>query len=117
MAIARALAVEPEILLLDEATSALDMSVQAGILRLLAEIRRDAGLTFLFVTHEMGVVSRMCDRVLVMRHGELVETLDIATLRSGRASHPYTRALFRASVESHGGPPMATTDQKRANEA
>ncbi|MHB2170034.1 ABC transporter ATP-binding protein [Alsobacter sp. R-9] len=77
VAIARALAVEPAILLLDEPTSALDTSVQAEILNLLVAIRRDRGLTIVLVTHDLGVVEHMSDRIAVMRKGRIVRQLDV----------------------------------------
>jgi peptide/nickel transport system ATP-binding protein len=97
VAIARALILEPRILLLDEPTSALDVSVQAEILNLLAELRAREGLTYILVTHDLGVVVHLCDRVAVMQHGRLVDTLDSAQLSNGGASHPYTRSLVEAT--------------------
>ncbi|MEO7495000.1 MAG: ABC transporter ATP-binding protein [Massilia sp.] len=97
VAIARALILEPRILLLDEPTSALDVSVQAEILNLLAELRARDGLTYIMVTHDLGVVVHLCDRVGVMQQGRIVDTLDSSQLSEGRASHPYTRALVDAT--------------------
>ena len=96
-AIARALAGKPDILLLDEPTSALDVSVQAEILNLLADLRREYGLTYLMVSHDLPVIAHMCERLAVMNQGEIVEVMDTRTLRSGRPSHPYSRALLNAS--------------------
>ncbi len=93
VAIARALVLEPEILLLDEPTSALDASIQAEVLNLLMDVRADLGTTFLFVSHDLGVIAHMCDRVAVMRQGEIVETLPAAQLLAGDVSHDYTREL------------------------
>ena len=75
VAIARALILEPSILLLDEPTSALDASVQAEVLNLLEQVRRDRKLTFLMVSHDLAVVTHMCERLMVMQHGEAVEQL------------------------------------------
>ena len=97
VAIARALILEPRILLLDEPTSALDVSVQAEILNLLAELRARDGLTYILVTHDLGVVVHLCDRVAVMQQGRIVDTLDSAMLSSGGATHPYTRSLVEAT--------------------
>ena len=94
VAIARALVLEPTILLLDEPTSALDASIQAEVLNLLMDVRRDLGTTMLFVSHDLGVICHMCERVAVMRHGVIVETLPAAQLLSGDVAHPYTRELL-----------------------
>ncbi|EPX77066.1 ABC transporter ATP-binding protein [Litoreibacter arenae] len=98
VAIARALAPEPDLLLLDEPTSALDVSVQAEILNLLADLRRDRGLTYVMVSHDLSVVGHMCDRLAVMKDGEIVEILDVAALRAMKATHPYSKHLLEASV-------------------
>ncbi|UWR21134.1 ABC transporter ATP-binding protein [Sulfitobacter sp. S190] len=98
VAIARALAPEPELLLLDEPTSALDVSVQAEILNLLADLRADRGLTYVMVSHDLSVVGHMCDRLAVMKDGEIVEILDVAALRQMQATHPYSKHLLEASV-------------------
>ena len=98
VAIARALAPEPEILLLDEPTSALDVSVQAEILNLLADLRIEHGLTYLMVSHDLSVVGHMCDRLAVMKDGEIVEIMDVAALRAMQATHPYSQHLLEASV-------------------
>ena len=98
VAIARALAGEPDILLLDEPTSALDVSVQAEILNLLTDLKKRRGLTYLMVSHDLPVIGHMCDRLAVMRNGEIVENMGVAELRNGNAQHPYSRELFQASV-------------------
>lgn len=97
VAIARALILEPSILLLDEPTSALDASVQAEVLNLLEEVRRDRGLTFIMVSHDLGVVTHMCERLAVMQNGRVVERLTSADLVAGRIAEEYTRNLMVAS--------------------
>jgi len=101
VAIARALILEPRILLLDEPTSALDVSVQAEILNLLSELRERDGLTYILVTHDLGVVVHLCDRVAVMQHGRIVDIQHRDALASGGGLHAYTRSLVEAT--RHGG--------------
>lgn len=97
VAIARALMLEPRVMLLDEPTSALDVSVQAEILNLLKRLRREHGLTYLMVTHNLPVVSFMCDRMAVMQKGKIVEITDSRTLHSGDFTDSYSRQLYAAS--------------------
>ncbi|KQW29445.1 ABC transporter [Rhizobium sp. Root274] len=97
IAIARALILEPKVLLLDEPTSALDASIQAEILNLLEQVRRDRGLTFVMVSHDLAVISHMCDDLAVMKSGKVVETLSVEQLRGGEFSTDYTRQLMTAS--------------------
>jgi oligopeptide/dipeptide ABC transporter ATP-binding protein len=117
--ICRALVLRPRFLVLDEPTSALDVSVQAQVLLLLQELKRDAGLTFLFISHDAAVVSQMAQRVGVMYLGRLVEvgTADAILLRP---LHPYTKALVNSiltpesrleniSVALRGSPPSPAT--------
>ena len=97
VAIARALMLEPEVLLLDEPTSALDVSVQAEILNLLADLREERGLTYLLVTHDLPIVSFLCDRLGVLRQGALEEVTDVRELRAGRLASAYGRELVARS--------------------
>jgi peptide/nickel transport system ATP-binding protein len=97
VAIARALIVEPSILLLDEPTSALDASVQAEVLNLLEQVRRDRHLTFVMVSHDLGVITHMCERLAVMRNGAVVERLTAKELAAGDVKEDYTRNLMIAS--------------------
>ena len=97
VAIARALILEPSILLLDEPTSALDASVQAEVLNLLEEVRRRRKLTFLMVSHDLAIITHMCERLMVMQGGEAVENLAASDLVERRVTKDYTRNLLRAS--------------------
>ena len=91
--IARALAVQPEFLVCDEAVAALDVSIQAQILNLFMDLRRDLDLTYLFISHDLGVVEHLSDRVLIMYLGRIVESAPTEEIFS-HANHPYTRALL-----------------------
>jgi len=91
--IAMALACEPELLIADEPTTALDVTIQAQILDLMRHLREETGTAIILITHDLGVVAEMCDRVAVMYAGEIVEQADVHTL-FGRPSHPYTRGLI-----------------------
>jgi peptide/nickel transport system ATP-binding protein len=95
IAIARSLSVKPKLLIADEAVSALDVSIQAQLLSLLEEIRRDLGLTMIFIAHQLSVISRLADRVAIMYLGRVVETGATADVFAN-PRHPYTRALLEA---------------------
>jgi peptide/nickel transport system ATP-binding protein len=98
IAIARALILEPQVLLLDEPTSALDASVQAEVLNLLEALRERRGLSFVMVSHDLAVVTHLCQRLMVMRRGSVVETLPAHELALHRVQADYTRALMQASA-------------------
>jgi microcin C transport system ATP-binding protein len=100
--IAMALANDPALLIADEPTTALDVTIQAQILKLLAEAKAARGLALLLISHDLAIVSRYADRVAVMKHGDVVESGDVATVFA-RPAHPYTRALLAA--EPRGMPP------------
>jgi len=97
VAVARALILEPEIILLDEPTSALDVSIQAEVLNLLQDIRHERNLTYILVSHDLAVVSHMCDTISVMSRGETVEIISRKQLQEGTLKHHYTRQLLLAS--------------------
>jgi len=91
--IAMALACEPELLIADEPTTALDVTIQAQILDLMRNLRDETGTAIILITHDLGVVAEMCDRVAVMYAGEIVEQSDVTSLFR-RPKHPYTQGLI-----------------------
>jgi peptide/nickel transport system ATP-binding protein len=93
ISIARALATRPRFLICDEPTSALDVSIQAQILNLLKDLQEELGLTMMFISHDLPVIRQICDRVGVMRHGQLLEVSDTETLFQNPA-HEYTGHLL-----------------------
>ena len=111
IAIARALALEPKLIICDEAVSALDVSVQAQVIALLDRLRRDMGLSFIFIAHDLPVVRDFADHVMVMQRGEVVE---FGTVRQvfEAPREAYTRALLDASLDPD--PDMQSRHQETA---
>ena len=95
--LARALILEPSLILFDEPTSALDVSVQAGVLNLLRRLKAERNLTYLFITHDLGVARHLADRIAVMRDGRIVEQQETETLFT-TPRHPYTMSLLASSL-------------------
>jgi ABC-type dipeptide/oligopeptide/nickel transport system ATPase subunit len=93
LAIARALAVRPRFMIFDEALSGLDLSIQGQIVNLLLDLQAAYALTYLFISHDLGLIARFCDRVAVMHQGKIVEEAEPATLWKD-AQHAHTRALM-----------------------
>jgi ABC-type dipeptide/oligopeptide/nickel transport system ATPase component len=102
--IAMALARQPSLIIADEITTALDVTIQAQILTLLSELRRTTGMTLLLITHDMGIVAQLADRVAVMYSGSIVECSDVGSLFKD-ARHPYSRALLETVPTIHGTQP------------
>jgi microcin C transport system ATP-binding protein len=103
--IAMALANEPDLLIADEPTTALDVTVQAQILELLKDIKRRLGMSLLFITHDLGIVRKIADRVCVMKQGKIVEQGEVEHVFTAPA-HPYTRALLAAEPKPDPAPPQ-----------
>ncbi|MGW4410063.1 ABC transporter ATP-binding protein [Nonomuraea sp. NPDC004702] len=112
VAIARALATAPKVLILDEATSALDVSIQAQILDLLARIRRDLDIAYLFITHDLALVRHAADDIVVLHRGKVVEAGPTAQVLAA-PQHPYTRLLLH-SVPRPGWDPAQIAADRRA---
>lgn len=100
LAIARSLIVKPKLLVLDEAVSALDLSIQAQILNLLYDLKEEYKLSYLFISHDLGVVRHLCDKVLVMFRGKIVESASTEELFEN-PQHPYTKELLQSLPKRH----------------
>ena len=96
VSIARALAVEPDLIICDESVSALDISVQAQILNLFNQLKVNRQLTYMFISHDLNVVSYICDRIVVMQEGKVVELSDTESLVEKSERKAYTKKLLQA---------------------
>ena len=105
--IARALVLNPDLIILDEPTASADVSVRAKILNLLADLQKERGLTYLFISHDLSIIEFISDRIIVMYLGHVMEIGDKTIFRAGRETHPYTQALVdaipKADPEQKGG--------------
>ncbi|MCP4180084.1 MAG: ATP-binding cassette domain-containing protein [bacterium] len=108
IAIARALAVEPELIIADEPVSALDVSIQAQIINLLIEIQKKTNISYLFISHDLAVIENICDRIMVMYLGKIIEIADSENLINN-PKHPYTKTLLSAV------PTIEFSDKKNDN--
>ena len=109
VAIARALVVEPSVLILDEAVAALDVSIQAQVLNLLNGLRAKLGIAYLFITHDLAVAQYVCDQMIVMRNGQLIESGPSAEILSS-PKHAYTQRLMEAVPRAGWKPKRRQTD-------
>lgn len=109
--IAIALSCNPDLLIADEPTTALDVTVQARVLDLMKRVRQERNMAILLITHNMGLVAEMCDRVVVMHRGRIVETADVQSIFSN-PQHPYTKGLLRSlpTLDSTPKQPLPTLD-------
>ncbi|USG68265.1 ABC transporter ATP-binding protein [Brevibacillus ruminantium] len=99
--LAMAMCCKPELLIADEPTTALDVTIQAQVLDLIRELLKDSDMSVLFITHDLGVVAEMANRVIVMYAGQIVETADVRTLFTSHR-HPYTKGLLKSTPRMHG---------------
>lgn len=99
-AIGRAIIRSPKLLICDEVTSALDVSIQAQIMQLLARLKKETGMAYLFISHDLALVGGICDRVCVMKDGEIVEELPGGREMYAHASHPYTKLLMSSVLSA-----------------
>ena len=109
--IAMALSAEPDLLIADEPTTALDVTVQAQILALIQRLQKERGMAVIFITHDLGVVAQICERVAVMYAGRIAEQGSVADLFSD-PKHPYTRGLFNSIPHLDREPPYRTTHDR-----
>jgi ABC-type dipeptide/oligopeptide/nickel transport system ATPase component len=93
---------EPKLLIADEPTTALDVTVQAEVLRKFRKVNRERGTALLFISHDIGVVQELCDEILVMHGGRILERLTGRQLKNGQVTHPYTQKLLAASPSMTG---------------